>query len=609
MLQQGRSWSGRERNVCFLNTRGGRFADISAASGFDFPDDARAIALCDWDQDGRVDLWVSNRNAPRLRFLRNDSGSPGRYLALRLAGDGRRTSRDAIGARVEVRPAGAEERPLVKTLRAGEGFLSQSSKWLSFGLGESESIASVTVRWPGGETQVLAGLEPNRRYLIRQGSPAALEAPPRSASRLEPGESELPAASERARIPLVMLLRMPEISYRDFAGAPRALRPGKGKHVLLNLWASWCAPCVGELEELARRKEEIEAAGVEVLALSTDGLGEDGSQPARARELLEKLRFPFAAGQAGDRLVRLLQRLHDAHIPLHRPLPLPASFLIDREGRLAVIYKGPLTAGELLADLDHSSGTRAERLRRAAASAGSTIDHPAVEEAALTAEAMNRFQLALDLAGRGRLEDAAPHYGDLLEIKPGLAEAHFQLGTVLERLGDLAGAEARYRRALELHPATREANNTLGLLLARLGRMQEAAASFRREIALHPQLAPAHNHLGLVYLERGELAEAEACFRAALERDPELADARNNLGLALRRQGKLEEAAAEYREAVRLKPDFAEAHNNLGSLLLRQGEAAAAAAHFQRALESRPDLGAARENLERARALLEVPGR
>src|SRR5262245_66393159 len=102
MLREGRSWSGRERNCFFLNTGGTRFANVSAVSGFDFPDDARAAALSDWDGDGDLDVWVSNRNAPRLRLLRN--GATGsHYIALRLVGDGATTHRDAIGARVEVR--------------------------------------------------------------------------------------------------------------------------------------------------------------------------------------------------------------------------------------------------------------------------------------------------------------------------------------------------------------------------------------------------------------------------------------------------------------------------------------------------------------------------
>ena len=47
MIEEGKSWSGYERNCCFLNTGNGRFANISATSGFDFLDDARGLALTD----------------------------------------------------------------------------------------------------------------------------------------------------------------------------------------------------------------------------------------------------------------------------------------------------------------------------------------------------------------------------------------------------------------------------------------------------------------------------------------------------------------------------------------------------------------------------------
>ncbi|MCS5626013.1 MAG: hypothetical protein NZ935_00405, partial [Planctomycetes bacterium] len=42
MMREGRSWSGRERNCCFLGARDGAFSDVSAISGLDFPDDSRA---------------------------------------------------------------------------------------------------------------------------------------------------------------------------------------------------------------------------------------------------------------------------------------------------------------------------------------------------------------------------------------------------------------------------------------------------------------------------------------------------------------------------------------------------------------------------------------
>ena len=68
LARAGSSWSGRERHCAFLNCgdveQGARFANVSAVSGLDFPDDGRALAVTDWDGDGDLDLWARNRNAP-----------------------------------------------------------------------------------------------------------------------------------------------------------------------------------------------------------------------------------------------------------------------------------------------------------------------------------------------------------------------------------------------------------------------------------------------------------------------------------------------------------------------------------------------------------------
>jgi len=75
MISAGRSFSGRERHCAYLDTgkpAGGdplRFVNVSATTGLDLPDDGRGLALTDWDQDGDLDVWISNRTAPRLRFF------------------------------------------------------------------------------------------------------------------------------------------------------------------------------------------------------------------------------------------------------------------------------------------------------------------------------------------------------------------------------------------------------------------------------------------------------------------------------------------------------------------------------------------------------------
>ena len=71
----------------------GRFADISATSGLDFPDDGRAVGSLDWDLDGDLDVWVTNRNAPRLRLMRNDTEHQNDYVAFRLVGNGTTVNR------------------------------------------------------------------------------------------------------------------------------------------------------------------------------------------------------------------------------------------------------------------------------------------------------------------------------------------------------------------------------------------------------------------------------------------------------------------------------------------------------------------------------------
>ena len=72
MIVRGRSFSGYERNCFFLNTSNNKtiqFADASAVSSLDLIDDGRAIIANDWDHDGDLDIWTTNREAPRIRFL------------------------------------------------------------------------------------------------------------------------------------------------------------------------------------------------------------------------------------------------------------------------------------------------------------------------------------------------------------------------------------------------------------------------------------------------------------------------------------------------------------------------------------------------------------
>ena len=130
LLDAGRSWSGRERNVSFLNTADGRFASFSGLAGLDQDNDSRGVAVVDWDRDGALDLWVSNRDGSRVRFLRNTFAAENEFVSLSL--EGKTVNRDAIGARVELLFGGDKRRSLSRTLRAGGGLSHPDIKVASF---------------------------------------------------------------------------------------------------------------------------------------------------------------------------------------------------------------------------------------------------------------------------------------------------------------------------------------------------------------------------------------------------------------------------------------------------------------------------------------------
>ncbi len=382
---------------------------------------------------------------------------------------------------------------MIKTLRAGEGFLAQSSKWLHFGLGAADTIEKVIVHWPGGDTEEFSDIQVDHRYRLVQGSGTGQDITlPARQTRLAPSTQKIPPTSQVARIPMVELLTVPTSRYVGLDGKERLLSTTTGRPVLVNLWASWCRPCLAELSELARRHDEIRAQGIEIVALSVDGLGPDASATGAAARLVSSSKFPFTVGQATSELVEDFQKLHDLQFPLRRRLPLPTSFLIDQQGRLTVIYKGPLSIDDLLKDVAHPDGSRRERFARSAPIAGQPIAHQQVERTAANRAATLRFLLAYDLLQAGRAEEAATHYAEVVKLKPDFAKVRISLGAALQGLGRFEEALQHYQEAVRLDPSFAEAHFNLGNALQGMRRFEQAVQHYQEAVRLKPDFAEAH---------------------------------------------------------------------------------------------------------------------
>ena len=354
-VQEGKSWSGHEHNHAFLNIGDGVFADVSRLSNADCEMDGRALAVVDWDDDGKLDMVLRNRNAPRLQVFHNRYGEGGSFLAVDLVGNGRTVTRDAISATVTVESAG---RLLRRTLRAGEGYLAQSTKRLHFGLGDVERVERLTVAWPDGTSSTFEDVPADTRFRITQDGGED------EIAYVEGREDELesvqhaPATAKEGRATRVVLgyeLPLAPVRIPSFADGARTVGDLAGKPVLLNFWGADCAGCLRELGEFQREEARFAALDVHFVPMNVDR-GDDGTvDEAAARRALEAFGLDSpAAGFQDERLHETLFGTIYTHVFGPRTnvdAVLPTSFLLDAEGDLMVIYHGPVSVEQLEEDV------------------------------------------------------------------------------------------------------------------------------------------------------------------------------------------------------------------------------------------------------------------
>ena len=486
------SWSGRERNCVYLNCGNGHqrvtpFANVSAISGLDFPDDARGMAVVDWDQDGDLDVWMRNRNAPRLRFMNNQSQRPGEsFISVRLIGT--TSNRDAIGAVAELKLTASSGKRLLRTVTAGDAFLSQSSKILHFGLGQDQPSGELVVIWPGGAQETFFGLVKGQRYVIEQGTGKAKTWRRERETDLKLGERQPPAPTAAARIVMPTKIAMPTVDWMQQGATKKQLEvlPGKARAHLIVFWTSSCPNCIHEMTELNRSFGRIQQAKLNVVAINID-------QNSIANAAQDNKMLPFDKLTILTTTDQTLSRLRDfqnAIFDSDPPFVVPFALLLDSEKNIAAIYRGAFGLDVILDDMQLTNQGNQTLRNLAVPFHGTWFTKPATKS-----------QFA-EFVGR-RL------YGN--HPREGLRYYEIAVHTATDRNRQ---ATLRNQVVATYHRAAKSA--------AKSGNKEEAIHAFQQAIRLSsvPTKPKLHHDFGVFYLMMEEMENAKLHFQSAIQLQP-----------------------------------------------------------------------------------------
>ncbi len=615
LIRADGTWSGFERNVFYANDRDGTFSDVSGVVGLDFVEDGRAFALADFDHDGRLEVFLKNRNGPQLRLLKNIMKDLPPAISFRLRGV--RSNRDAIGAAVTVEIESGRQ---TRTLQAGSGFLSQHSKEVFFGLGKAEGAVRASIRWPNGLVQELRDLPINHRIWVEEGSePSRME--PFKPQGLKPGSltggvgtaeavpsrkhnsalCRIRSAEEFGAIPasvetwLLAPVAAPDFSLPDLSGQARTLSAFRGKSLLLNFWVAGSANCREDLRILNQLHKSWAGSsslnpGLQLLTVNVD----DSTSAESVRALARDLHLSFPILQGSDDVAGIYNILYRYLFDRHRDLSPPTSFLISENGDIVKVYQGPVNPEHVAQDFRSIPQTAAKRVAKALPFAG-------VSET--TEFRRNYLSYGSVFFQRGYFDQAEASFNLALRDDPSSAEAAYGLGSVYLKQQKTAEARQSFERVIKLragYPDTvPNAWNNLGLLATQEGRTAEAIPYFQEALRLNPDHLIALDNLGNAYRQQKQWDEARKVLERAVAVGPQDPEANYSLAMVFAQIGDSNRAYEYLQRALKFRPGYPEALNNLGVLYLRTQRRDEAVASFEECIRIAPAFDQSYINLAR----------
>jgi enediyne biosynthesis protein E4 len=164
---RGTRYPYHQKNQLYRNEGNGGFAEVTSQAGpaLALSEVSRGAAFGDVDNDGDIDIAVSNNNGP-ARLLLNQAGSRNHWLEVCL--ERTQGNRQGLGSRVAVLRRG--QKPLWRRVHTDGSYLSASDCRVHFGLGQGAQLEGVVVQWLGGRLETWEDVSADKFLTLREGS-------------------------------------------------------------------------------------------------------------------------------------------------------------------------------------------------------------------------------------------------------------------------------------------------------------------------------------------------------------------------------------------------------------------------------------------------------
>ena len=159
----------RESKTVYLNSRNGRFQDISKQLGeaVQKPISARGCAFGDFDNDGDTDV-VANPVNDYPQLLRSDAAGdrPNGNHWIKVRTLGTKSNRSGIGARIKCVTGDHQQ---IDEVRSGGSYASQNDLRVHFGLGPAAKVDRLEIRWPSGHVDMMESVAADQLVYVQEG--------------------------------------------------------------------------------------------------------------------------------------------------------------------------------------------------------------------------------------------------------------------------------------------------------------------------------------------------------------------------------------------------------------------------------------------------------